>query len=187
MPPHTAPAALSITAIQCAQVLREATTSAPLPSSLLGTVLVAVDPDRNPLSLGDTALQDTLNAHSDAWGWNSSSRGGKHHSTITSHTAQQRHQCWDSFVSKVEQDVQQRAVSTVAKLHTATGGKAQQRTLCLAVDSLSTLVIYYSVGKVNQQVASAMSVHSITFITWHGHAHPPCVSHDHSQRHSCRY
>jgi hypothetical protein len=123
-----------------------------LESNLLGLFLVAVDPDSNALSLGDTPLQNTLNAHSDAWGWNSSSCKGQHHSMIAPVPAEQRHPCWDSFVSEVEQDLQQRAASTTAQLHAQTVKEASQPTLCLAVDSLSTLVTCYSVGKVHQQV-----------------------------------
>ena len=138
--------------MECVQVLREASKSAVLESRLLGLVLVAVDPDSSTLSPGDTPLQNTLNAHSDAWGWNSSSCGGQHHNTSAPVAAPLRHPCWDSFVSKVEQDLRQRAALTMAQFHATTGKEAQHPTLCLAIESLSTLVAYYSVGKVYQQV-----------------------------------
>ena len=134
--------------MQCAQVLRESATSPTLQPTLPRSVVIAVDPDSSALSGGVRPHVDTLEAHSDSWGWDSSGSRPQQHSTVAAQAAQQRPVCWDTFASMVEQDLQKRAALIMAQLHAATGAEVQQPRLCLVVNSLSTLATYYSVAMV---------------------------------------
>ena len=101
---------------------------------------VVVDPDSRVLPPEQTLQWDP-------WGWDSSwsSEPGD---TSAGSVDQQADPCWDAFVASVDQHICQQDAAWTKRLQQATGGQVHQQKLWLAISSLSTLVVYYSIGRV---------------------------------------
>ena len=122
------------------QVLQQA--AALLLERQMGCSMVAVDP--GVLSPGHTSPWDIVPGTEDPWGWNSSTCSQPGSQPAASGTQQ----CWEEFVASVDQHIGNQDPSEEHSQQAA-GSHARQQTVWLAIDSLSTLVAYYSISSVS--------------------------------------
>ncbi len=129
------------------QVLQEAAALLLKRQMMMRCSLVAVDPDSSVMSFGHTSQWDSVPGTQDPWGWNSSSCSQPGRQPPASGTQLTRER-WDELVASVHQHIDKRDPS-VEHSQQAAGSHAQQQTVWLAIDSLSTLVAYHSISLVS--------------------------------------
>ena len=131
------------------QVLQESATLVLGRQTAMTCSMVAVDPDSAAMSSRQTSQWDTVRGVEDPWGWDSSScsRPG---STSACGTERQHRGRWHELVASVDQHVRELDASAQPSQQAA-GSHAQRRKVWFVINSLSTLVVYYSISTVSKR------------------------------------
>ena len=130
------------------QVLQKAAALVEAGQPITGCSMVAVDPDSNVKSAGDTLQWDRVRGTGDPWGWNSSTRIQPGSQVSACGMEQQSRECWKELVASVDRHIQERDAAAVQSQQAA-GSHAHQQNVWLAINSMSTLVVYYSISVVS--------------------------------------